>query len=149
MNTFSEYYETIVSNKYYGKTGAGVVVTNNNGKILLGLRSSYVNEPSTWSYPGGKIEPDENAKKAAARELREETGIYINPSDLKKLHVFKDTENDFTYTTFIIRVDNKPDIHTNWENDRFEWFDINDLPSPLHFGFKQILPVLKNKYKYV
>lgn len=55
---------------------AGAVVRDDEGRVLLVLRA---NEPSRgrWSLPGGRIEPGESAEQAAAREVREETGLDV------------------------------------------------------------------------
>jgi 8-oxo-dGTP diphosphatase len=50
------------------------------GKILL-LRSSY---RSGWSLPGGGIARGETARDAAVRELREETGLAVEPAALRE-----------------------------------------------------------------
>ncbi len=56
--------------QYYKGRGAGVIVTDSDGKILVGR-----GEDGTWSTPGGHVEPGEDFDEGAHRELREEAGI--------------------------------------------------------------------------
>jgi mutator protein MutT len=60
---------------------AGAVVRDAEGRVLLVRRA---NEPSRglWSLPGGRIEPGESARDAAAREVREETGLEVAVGEL-------------------------------------------------------------------
>lgn len=53
----------------------GVVVVD-SGKLLMVRRAR---EPGTglWSVPGGRVEPGEHLNVAAAREVREETGLTV------------------------------------------------------------------------
>lgn len=55
---------------------AGAVVRDDAGRILVVRRR---NPPAAgrWSLPGGRIEPGETARQAAAREVREETGLVV------------------------------------------------------------------------
>ena len=55
---------------------AGAVVRDEAGRLLLVRRGR---EPAAglWSLPGGRIEPGETAAEAAAREVREETGLEV------------------------------------------------------------------------
>jgi len=43
--------------------------------ILICQRTKYQPMPLQWEFPGGKIEPGENAVEALVRELQEELGI--------------------------------------------------------------------------
>jgi ADP-ribose pyrophosphatase YjhB (NUDIX family) len=47
-----------------------------------------------WALPGGFVDPDETVGEAAARELMEETGIQVDVSKLKQLHVFSKPRRD-------------------------------------------------------
>ena len=131
---------------YYGNYGAGIVIICND-KILLGLRSSEVNESGTWSYMGGKIDidnpSDNDFKKEAIREVEEEANITLEMKKVKPLCVFKDNKNNFTYKSFYTKIDNEIKINPNWEHDEFEWFDIDSLPANLHPGMKYALPYIK------
>jgi mutator protein MutT len=52
---------------------AGVIMRD--GKILIGQRKRGGRHPLKWEFPGGKVEPGEDARAALARELREELGV--------------------------------------------------------------------------
>lgn len=47
------------------------IVTDDHDRILLILRT----DNNYWSIPGGGVKPGESVKEAAAREVKEETGI--------------------------------------------------------------------------
>ena len=51
----------------------GIVIDKETGtpRVLLVHRPSY----DDWSFPKGKLEPDETIEEAAMREVREETGL--------------------------------------------------------------------------
>jgi 8-oxo-dGTP diphosphatase len=55
---------------------AGAVVRDADGRLLL-IRRGRSPAAGLWSLPGGRIEPGESAAEAAAREVREETGLEV------------------------------------------------------------------------
>jgi len=55
-----------------GTLGAFCYLENGKGEVLL-VRQNYGKRQ--WTLPGGRVELKENPRKAAKRELREETGI--------------------------------------------------------------------------
>lgn len=82
----------------FPRIGSAVVVTD--GERLLLAQRKKTPSRGKWVFPGGKIEPFESIREAAAREIREETGLevevgdqigafeIINPPDEHRLIIF-------------------------------------------------------------
>lgn len=58
----------------------GALIHDAEGRLLVVRRGR---EPSRglWSIPGGRVEPDESDLDAVRREVREETGLQVDPGD--------------------------------------------------------------------
>ncbi|GAA2591056.1 bifunctional class I SAM-dependent methyltransferase/NUDIX hydrolase [Streptomyces tubercidicus] len=108
-------------------TGAGVVVTNEAGHVLLGrsLRG-------TWELPGGKNDGGESFVEAAVRELDEETGLRAEAAEARLLAILMDAVHGMPRVTAAVRVVGfcgtpavrEPDLIRRWE-----WHDVADLPT--------------------
>jgi len=48
-----------------------------DGKVLVARRHRDAHQGGLWEFPGGKVEPGEDAATALARELKEELGITV------------------------------------------------------------------------
>lgn len=62
--------------------GARCVVIDEQDRVLFTGRSATAERPARWFLPGGGIDQGEAMAEAAARELFEETGLRLRPSDL-------------------------------------------------------------------
>lgn len=123
----------------HGVRGAGLaLVARTTGRLLLLLRSGEVNEPGVWGLPGGKIDPGENARVAAVRELEEEAG-WDGAVTVLKEPIFVFEEPDFEFLTFFGYVEDEFEPATNWESDDAGWFSLSALPQPLHFGVEALM----------
>jgi 8-oxo-dGTP pyrophosphatase MutT (NUDIX family) len=71
---------------------AAACIRDEAGCILLLRRSDG---EDLWGFPGGAIEPGERADEAAAREVREEIGLEIEPVAL--IGVYSSPEYAFAY----------------------------------------------------
>lgn len=58
----------------------GAVIVNTAGEIFLATGHKW---KGWFTIPGGHLEIDETIEQCAARELREETGLIAQPSDIK------------------------------------------------------------------
>ncbi len=58
-------------------TEVAAAVIERPGEFLLAQRPKGKPYPGYWEFPGGKVEPGEDARGALARELHEELGIVV------------------------------------------------------------------------
>lgn len=70
------------SKKKRGVVGAAILDTRESRKQLLAARRSAPEAlAGLWEFPGGKVEPGENAESALIREVKEELGVEIELGD--------------------------------------------------------------------
>lgn len=62
-------------------------IIENKGKILAAQRSEKMGLPLKWEFPGGKIEPGENAEDCIVREIMEELDIEVSVKNSLPEHV--------------------------------------------------------------
>ncbi len=67
---------------YFNPTPVAVVVQPVDDGLLL-IKRAQGHGKSLLAFPGGYVDLNETWQEAAARELKEETGISINPADLE------------------------------------------------------------------
>lgn len=124
--------------------GAGLLLVDPSGRVLLARRSEEVSSPGTWASPGGHVEPGESPDAAAVREFEEEMGTrpVFRPA------VVLQTGDDPQYFTLVGIVSCREaerlsrDIRLNWENDGAVWAHLSRPPRPLHPALALAWPLL-------
>jgi 8-oxo-dGTP pyrophosphatase MutT (NUDIX family) len=86
---FAQAYDDLVKRK------AVCVLIERDGKVLAVARRGTTDQ---WGLPGGKVDPGEEPREALIREMREETGISLDPDALHK--VFHREDGEFDVDTF-------------------------------------------------
>jgi 8-oxo-dGTP diphosphatase len=56
---------------------AAAALIDDQGRVLLQRRHAQTHQGGLWEFPGGKLEPGEQAAEGLVRELREELGIEV------------------------------------------------------------------------
>lgn len=110
--------------------GAGAVVLNAAGEVLLEWRHRFI--PDTWAYeiPIGGIEKGETPEAAAAREVEEETGW--RPGPMRPLVYIQPTPgiSDSEHHIFLAEgAQHVGEPAEDWEAERIEWVPLAEVPA--------------------
>lgn len=118
-------------------------VAYNGDKILLIRRGNYPYK-NYWALPGGFFEKtDEDLNFGAQRELKEETGIDIDPKYFRQIKTYGhnfDPRMKIVDVAFSVRVSKKDMDKVKGLDDACDarWFQIDELPK-LGFHHEQII----------
>lgn len=120
--------------QHFGTNGAAGVLLSAEGAILMQRRSPYVDNPGTWSIPGGKVRDGETARDAALRELVTEVRG-ISEAEVAVGPEFVAVDHDvWTYTVTTARYPRLVEVSARTtESTRTEWIPRAKVESlPLH-----------------
>lgn len=129
--------------KQYPKVGIGVMIKNNQGQVLLGLRQGS-HGAGEWSFPGGHLEMGETIFATAKRETMEEVGLEINEFELISVadelrYLVSDGKHYLNIGVLGKYQGGKPIL---MEPDKFkgwQWFALDNLPENLFEGTELML----------
>ncbi len=116
------------------RAGTGVVVTDQQGRILLEKRSDC----GMWGLPGGRIEPGESIAGAAVREVKEETGLVVEIS--RMLGVYSGPEDRIvTFPDNVVQLVDilleakivSGELTCSDESEKLQFFYPEDLPADI------------------
>jgi len=121
------------------KFGLGVIIYVFNkdfSKILLLKRNKAKRDlnKADWGNLGGRVEWGEKLAEACVREVKEESGIDLDPKQLKLLNIKEITENPIAPTVHFLqfiyatKIDQIEEITLNEESEEYGWFNLKELP---------------------
>lgn len=110
--------------------GAFAVLFDDQRRVLLCRRRDI----DWWNLPGGGVEPGEMPDEAVIREVREETGLEVEPERLSG--IYGKGDKDELVFTFVCRVTGGCLVLTE-ESRQNAYFQLDALPPntlPKHVG---------------
>lgn len=116
---------------YYNQNMLKVVskalIKNRDGKYLLLYRGdTHPNFPGHLDLPGGEVETEETPRIATAREIQEETGIYVSPNSLNIL--FTKQYRNTKHILFGATIDGiNTSIELSWEHKDYSWMTLAEI----------------------
>lgn len=114
----------------YGRQSNVVLVFGPDDKVLALRRSSTDKwKPGHWNFPGGRRDDrDRTAQEGAARELREEAGISVDPQSLKWAFSYR---YPGLINVFWVKLPYRPKVsHPDREHDAHVWARLWEIPQP-------------------
>jgi len=117
------------------RVGIGVMIQNEKGEVLLGLRQGS-HGAGEWSFPGGHLEFGEIPFETAKREVKEETGLEVDEFEL--ISVYDEMRYIKTdgkhYLGLGVKAKYKGGIPKIMEPDKcqeWRWYSLNNLPEKM------------------
>jgi 8-oxo-dGTP diphosphatase len=105
---------------------AGILIQD--GRILICQRKRDGAFPLQWEFPGGKVEPGEDAAMCLRRELREE--LTIEAEIGSEISTFRYIyPNGFEVELFFLRVTDYTGEIANQAFEQLLWVNPSELPS--------------------
>lgn len=109
-----------------------VALTEVDGALhVLVVRRGSPPFEGQWALPGGYLEVDEGVAPAAARELSEETGIELDPDELRQLGAYgapdRDPRNRTISVAHLAELDERAEVHGGSDAAEAAWRPVAEL----------------------
>lgn len=136
--------------------GLGVMILNNESKVLLILRNSDakiadsdMRLEGTWTLPAGKVKYGEKLTDAAIRKVKQEVGLdIVNP----RIISISDDINEYAHFVTIGLIAESYSGNINLgdtkEHVKYKFFDMDNMPSNLCEPSKKIVKNYKDNKIY-
>jgi NAD+ diphosphatase len=131
--------------RYAGSSAtAGALVVDDGGRVLLARRAA---EPfrGRWDIPGGFLEEGEHPLDGLRRELREETGLEVEPLEFLGAWMDRyggDSTAEATLNLYWTARVVSGEAQAADDVDALRWFAPDDLPGPGELAFENVPLVL-------
>lgn len=136
-------------NQLIACSGALICARNTNRVLLLQKREGK--HSGRWGLVGGTNELHETPWQGFQREVEEEIGFIPEIIKTFPLEKFVSADERFNFTTYFCIVNNEFVPQLSVEHIAWGWFDLNNLPKPIHHGFNLSIQskIIKSKVETI
>lgn len=113
-------------------SGALICARSSHRFLLLQKRNGK--HGGRWGLAGGTHQSGESAFQGLKRELEEELGFLPEIKKTIPLEKFVSNDSLFNFSTYFCVVENEFIPSLSEEHSAWGWFDVNNLPKPVHKG---------------
>ena len=97
-----------------------------DGRVLACRRATHKASPGLWEFPGGKVEPGEDAFSALEREIMEELGIECNALRTYDTSTTQAEGQLIKLETIICSSEQLEHLEST-DHDEFRWLEFKEL----------------------
>lgn len=122
----------------------GIIIKEENGQKFVLL--IYRKKENDWSFPKGHVEPGEEIRKTALREIEEETGLKTEivkelvPNEYKN----SKTGEEVSVNMYLLKV-MAGNLKSEYEGDEVEWARFDEVRDKLSYeNLKEYFDSVKN-----
>jgi 8-oxo-dGTP diphosphatase len=121
------------------------IVVDRDGRLLL-ARRAFEPDAGLWDTPGGFLEEGEDPLTALRRELREETGLEVEPGEFLGAHM--DTYGEGPEAGSVLNLAWEASVLSGEmraadDVSELRWFPPEDLPGEDELAFHWVAPFLR------
>jgi 8-oxo-dGTP diphosphatase len=129
------------------KVGVGVMMLRGD-EVLIGKRRGSHGE-STYGWCGGHVEFGEALEQAAAREVKEETGMEVNRLEFLCVSNIVEYGKHYLDIEFVCTdFQGEPTVREEHRVEDWFWCDLDALPEPLFAAVRLAVNSYRNKTVY-
>ncbi len=128
----------------YCRVGVIALIFDDNDRVLMEKRDVDAEEENFWNFIAGGKKSEESLVEAMKREVKEEIDAEFVPRNIFGVvdHESNRQENIWwTIIGFEGRVEGEFRNNEPEKREKLEWFELEDLPEPLHHTSREILEV--------
>lgn len=139
--------------------GVGVILLNDEGKVLLLLRNndekladSNMHYEGQYTLPAGKVKFGETLEQAAIRKVKAETNLDIKEEDTSVICLLNDHNEYAHYATIglvVKKYTGDLDLGDSLEHIGYMYADLNNLPLNTCKSSKEIIDRYLNNTFYI